>query len=163
MKNEVTFFFTTGNMLSRVLPTLYFILLLYTDFIYRDCPLYEFEKFGLRMEKLCLLAIDDVPVIKGEQILLTFKISFLKEMILYLVFIALFLSRICAMNSAGYLFLHGGIHEVSRLYIFVLFEPLPITSLWIFEKSQNGTQRSYMYMLNMSTSSSRKKFYILHI
>lgn len=45
------------------------MLLFYTYLISRDGPLYEFEKFGLRMKKLPLLGIDDA---KGEQILLTF-------------------------------------------------------------------------------------------
>lgn len=46
---------------------------------YRDGAVYEVEKFGLRMEKPCLLAINAVPTIKGDQILYPFKNLFLKR------------------------------------------------------------------------------------
>lgn len=50
-------------------------LLLYTYFLHNNGPVYEAEKFGLRMEKLRLLAINDIPNNKRGTHPLTFQKS----------------------------------------------------------------------------------------
>lgn len=61
IKKEVTSISAAGSiMLSRVLST-------YTlYFIYMDNPIYVLEKYALRMKKLCLCAINDVPAVKEQ-------------------------------------------------------------------------------------------------